>query len=29
VVVLSTHIVEEVSELCTRMAIIKEGRIRL
>jgi len=29
VVVLSTHIVEDVSELCTRMAIIHEGRIRL
>ena len=27
VVVLSTHIVEDVSELCTRMAIIHEGRI--
>jgi ABC-type multidrug transport system ATPase subunit len=29
VVVLSTHIVEDVSELCTRMAIIHEGRILL
>ena len=29
VVVLSTHIVEDVSELCTRMAIIQEGRILL
>ena len=27
VVLLSTHIVEDVSELCTRMAIINEGRI--
>ena len=27
VVLLSTHIVEDVSELCTRMAIIHEGRI--
>jgi len=29
VVILSTHIVEDVSELCTRMAIIDEGRILL
>ena len=29
VVVLSTHIVEDVSELCTRMAIIQSGRILL
>jgi ABC-2 type transport system ATP-binding protein len=27
VVILSTHIVEDVSELCTRMAIIDKGRI--
>ena len=26
VVLLSTHIVEDVSELCTRMAIIDQGR---
>ncbi|NNF38385.1 MAG: ATP-binding cassette domain-containing protein, partial [Gemmatimonadetes bacterium] len=29
VVLLSTHIVEDVSDLCTRMAIIHEGRIVL
>ena len=29
VVILSTHIVEDVSELCTRMAIIKKGQILL
>ncbi|HXI01587.1 MAG TPA: ATP-binding cassette domain-containing protein, partial [Candidatus Saccharimonadales bacterium] len=29
VVILSTHIVDDVSELCSRMAIIHEGRIRL
>src|SRR5919112_958713 len=29
VVILSTHIVEDVSELCTRMAIIDRGRILL
>lgn len=29
VVVLSTHIVEDVSDLCTRMAIIQQGRIIL
>jgi ABC-2 type transport system ATP-binding protein len=29
VVILSTHIVEDVSELCTRMAIIRAGRILL
>jgi ABC-type multidrug transport system ATPase subunit len=29
VVVLSTHIVEDVSELCTRMAIIDKGQILL
>ena len=29
VVLLSTHIVEDVSELCTRMAIIDQGRILL
>ena len=29
VVLLSTHIVEDVSELCTRMAIIHQGRILL
>jgi ABC-2 type transport system ATP-binding protein len=29
VVVLSTHIVEDVSELCTRMAIIDRGEILL
>jgi ABC-type multidrug transport system ATPase subunit len=29
IVLLSTHIVEDVSELCTRMAIIDEGQILL
>jgi ABC-type multidrug transport system ATPase subunit len=29
VVILSTHIVDDVSELCSRMAIIDEGRIML
>jgi ABC-type multidrug transport system ATPase subunit len=29
VVLLSTHIVEDVSELCTRMAIINQGQILL
>lgn len=29
VVILSTHIVEDVSELCSRMAIISKGEIRL
>src|SRR3954468_8857740 len=29
VVILSTHIVEDVSELCSRMAIIDQGEIRL
>ncbi|AYA35995.1 ABC transporter ATP-binding protein [Hymenobacter oligotrophus] len=29
VVILSTHIVEDVAELCTRMAIINQGRILL
>ena len=29
VVILSTHIVEDVSDLCTRMAVISDGRIRL
>lgn len=29
VVILSTHIVEDVSELCTKMAIIDEGEILL
>jgi ABC-2 type transport system ATP-binding protein len=29
VVILSTHIVEDVSELCTRMAVIHRGSIRL
>jgi len=29
VVILSTHLVEDVSELCTRMAIIDKGRILL
>ena len=29
VVILSTHIVEDVSELCSRMAIIAGGRVRL
>jgi ABC-type multidrug transport system ATPase subunit len=29
VVILSTHIVEDVSELCSRMAIIDRGQIRL
>jgi ABC-2 type transport system ATP-binding protein len=29
VVILSTHIVEDVSELCSRMAIINHGEIRL
>ena len=29
VVILSTHIVEDVSELCSRMAIINRGEIRL
>ncbi len=29
VVLLSTHIVEDVSELCTRMAIIDQGKILL
>jgi ABC-type multidrug transport system ATPase subunit len=28
-VILSTHIVEDVSELCTRMAIIRKGQILL
>jgi len=28
VVILSTHIVEDVSELCTSMAIIEEGQVR-
>lgn len=28
VVILSTHIVEDVSELCTNMAIIEEGEVR-
>jgi ABC-type multidrug transport system ATPase subunit len=28
-VILSTHIVEDVSELCTRMAIVNGGRILL
>ena len=28
VVILSTHIVEDVSELCTNMAIIEEGKVR-
>ena len=27
IVILSTHIVEDVSELCTRMAIINKGQI--
>ena len=29
VVILSTHIVEDVSELCTRMAVINKGEILL
>ena len=29
VVILSTHIVEDVADLCPRMAVISEGRIRL
>ncbi len=29
IVILSTHIVEDVSELCSRMAIINKGEIRL
>lgn len=29
VVILSTHIVEDVTDLCSRMAIIVEGRVRL
>ncbi len=29
IVILSTHIVEDVSELCTRMAVIDKGRILL
>ena len=29
VVILSTHIVDDVSELCSRMAIIDKGRIRM
>jgi ABC-type multidrug transport system ATPase subunit len=29
IVILSTHIVDDVSELCSRMAIIDRGRIRL
>jgi ABC-2 type transport system ATP-binding protein len=29
VVILSTHIVEDVSELCTRMAVISRGKILL
>ena len=29
VVILSTHIVEDVSELCSHMAIIEQGRIKL
>src|SRR5688500_18801475 len=29
VVILSTHLVDDVSELCTNMAIIQEGRILL
>jgi len=29
VVILSTHIVDDVAELCSRMAIIHEGRIRM
>jgi ABC-type multidrug transport system ATPase subunit len=29
VVILSTHIVEDVSELCPRMAVLADGRVRL
>ena len=29
IVILSTHIVEDVSDLCSRMAIISDGRVRL
>ena len=29
VVILSTHIVEDVSDLCTRMAVLVEGRVQL
>ena len=29
VVILSTHIVEDVSDLCTRMAVLVDGRVRL
>ena len=29
VVILSTHIVEDVSDLCTRMAVLVDGRVQL
>jgi len=29
IVILSTHIVEEVSDLCSKMAIIKDGKVKL
>jgi len=29
VVILSTHIVEDVSDLCTRMAVMVDGRVQL
>jgi ABC-type multidrug transport system ATPase subunit len=29
IVILSTHIVEDVSDLCSHMAIIKEGQVKL
>ena len=29
IVILSTHIVEDVSDLCSKMAIIKDGRVKL
>jgi ABC-2 type transport system ATP-binding protein len=29
VVILSTHIVEDVSDLCPRMAVLVDGRVRL
>ena len=29
IVILSTHIVEDVSDLCSRMAIIKDGKVKL
>ena len=29
IVILSTHIVEDVSDLCSKMAIIKDGKVKL